>query len=548
MPNFAPATPLRRRRLVLALMLAVLGAGCATVHPAPGAARAAGPRLQIAYAIATPDTIGHLFEVRIDIAGALGDTLRLQMPVWSPGRYARMDFARNVRDASVQDANGHAVRFDRETGSLWRIYPAGAGHVTMRYRVFADNLSGTFSVLDTAHANWNGASLFMYVVGHKPDSVSLAITAPNGWHIINGASTSPDQRQFRFANYDEMIDTPTEVAKHFDVDSFTVDNRLYRVVVHHNGPQNGYHQGFVSAVEKIVRYENTVIAPPPLTMYTFLFNVGYDGSDGMEHLYSTQIQTRAPWTDSASVMATVGDAAHEYFHTWNVKRVRPALLGPFDYSAERYQPSLWVAEGWTQYYGEIGLLRAGLVSKEDYYATLADVIQANLETPGRKVVSARMASFLAPFWDGAATPMRVDRSGSFFSYYTKGEGLALVLDLDIRARTHNTKSLDDALRALKRLTWDAPNASYYLQGRGYTEEDVVRAASEAAGADLTTWFDRYAGGVDDPPFEASLAQAGLRLESQPGSHGTEYTVVEDPNATADQLRVRHGWLTGTVTR
>jgi len=543
MPNGVRARVPRRRPL--ALLVAALAAGCATAHPAPGAGRAASPRLRIAYAIAMADTIGHLYEVRIDIGGSLGDTLRLQMPVWSPGRYARMDFARNLRDESVQDANGRAVRFDRENGSLWRIYPAGADHVTMRYRVFADNLSGTFSVLDTAHANWNGASLFMYVVGHKPDSVSLAITPPNGWHIINGASTSPDQRQFRFPNYDEMIDTPTEVAKHFDVDSFTVDNRLYRVVVHHNGSQNGYHAGFLQAVEKIVRYENTVIAPPPLAMYTFLFNVGYDGSDGMEHLYSTQIQTRAPWTDSASVMATVGDAAHEYFHTWNVKRIRPALLGPFDYSAERYEPSLWVAEGWTQYYGEIGLLRAGIVSKDDYYQTLGHVIAENLESPGRKVVSARMASFLAPFWDGAATPMRVDRA-SFFSYYTKGEGLALVLDLDIRARTHNSKSLDDALRALKRMTWDAPNASYYLQGRGYTEDDVARAASEAAGTDLTPWLDRYAGGVDDPPFAASLAQAGLRLESQPGPRGTEYTVVEDPNATPDQLRVRHGWLTGTV--
>jgi predicted metalloprotease with PDZ domain len=541
------ATTLARRgRRVAAAIAAGLAMACATAHPSPMGERATGPRFRIAYAIAMPDTAEHLYEIRIDVSGSLGDTLRLQMPVWSPGRYARMDFARNVRDESVQDTNGHAVRFDRENGSLWRIYPAGANHVTVRYRVFADNLSGTFSVLDTAHANWNGASLFMYVVGHKPDSVSLAITPPDGWHIINGASTTPDQRQFRFANYDEMIDTPTEVARHFDVDSFTVDNRLYRVVVHHNGSQNGYHAGFVQAVERIVRYENTVIAPPPLKMYTFLFNVGYDGSDGMEHLYSTQIQTRAPWTDSAAVMATVEDAAHEYFHVWNVKRIRPMLLGPFDYSAERYQPSLWVAEGWTQYYGEIGLLRAGLVSTDDYYQTLGGVITANLETPGRKQVSARMASFLAPFWDGAATPMRVDRSGSFFSYYTKGEGLALMLDLDIRGRTHNARSLDDALRALKRMTWDAPNASYYLQGRGYTEDDVLRAASEAAGADLAPWFDRYVSGVDDPPFAEALAQAGLRMQTQAGPHGTEYTVVEDPNATPDQLRVRHGWLTGTV--
>jgi predicted metalloprotease with PDZ domain len=538
----------RLLRSFLALAaIAVLASACATAHPAAPGAERAGPPFTIAYAIAMPDTIDHLYQVQIDVSGALGDTLRLQMPVWSPGRYARMDFARNVRNESAQEGDGRALRFDRENGSLWRVYPSGAHHVVFRYSVFADNLSGTFSVVDTAHANWNGASVFLYVVGHKPDPVTLAVTPPNGWHIINGASTAPDQRAFHFPNYDELIDTPTEVAKHFDVDSFSVDGRLYRVMLHHNGDQHGFHDGFVHDVERIVQYENRVIGPPPLQMYTFMVNVGYPGSDGMEHLYSTQVQTPAPWTDSASFMATLGDVAHEYFHVWNVKRIRPMALGPFDYTTEQYQPSLWVAEGWTQYYGEIGLLRAGVVSKDAYYHVLGRVIQANLETPGRKVVSARMASFLAPFWDGAATPMKVDRPGSFFTYYVKGEGLALLLDLDIRARTHNARSLDDALRALKRLSWDAPNASYYLQGRGYTEEDVVRAVGEAAGADLYPWFDRYVGGVDDPPFADALAQAGLHLVTRGDPEHSQYEVVEDPTVTADQLRVRQGWLTGTVT-
>lgn len=537
---------LHSRLSVVAALVFV--AACATAHPpAAGMARANASPFTIAYAIAMPDTIDHLYQVQIDVQGALGDTLRLQMPVWSPGRYARMDFARNVRDESAQDGDGRTLVFDRQNGSLWRVATDGAHRVVFRYTVFADNLSGTFSVVDTAHANWNGASVFMYVVGHKPDPVTLSVVLPVGWHIINGASTVPDQRAFRFPNYDELIDTPTEVARHFEVDSFTVDGRLYRVMVHHNGDEHGFHAGFVRDVEKIVRYENTVIGPPPLQMYTFLVNVGYDGSDGMEHLYSTQIQTREPWTDSAVVMETLGDVAHEYFHVWNVKRVRPMALGPFDYTIEQYEPSLWVAEGWTQYYGEIGLLRSGVIDTASYYETLGRVIQANLEAPGRKVVSARMASFLAPFWDGAAIPMRVDPRHSYFSYYYKGEGLALLLDLDIRARTHNTRSLDDALRDLKHLSWDAPNASYYLQGRGYTEADVVRAVSEAAGTELGPWFDRYVGGVDDPPFAAALAQAGLQLETSGDPQHPRYVVVEDPRATPDQLRVRHGWLTGTVT-
>jgi predicted metalloprotease with PDZ domain len=545
-----------RRAAALALVTAT-AAACAsaatptpsTANPAPAPAalaRQPRPALDISYTLAIADTAGHYYDVRMDVAGALPDTLRLQMPVWSPGRYARMDLARNVRGETVQNANGQAVRFDRENGSLWRIQPAGARHVTLRYQVFANTLSGTFSVLDTAHANWNGASLFMYVVGHKPDPVRLTVVTPAAWHLINGASTTPDQREFTFPDYDHLIDTPTEVARAFDVDSFRVNDRLYRVMVHHNGDEHGQRARFVKDVEKIVRYENTVIGPPPLEMYTFLFNIGYHGSDGMEHLYSTQIQDPRPWSDTATVLPGITSAAHEYFHVWNVKRIRPIALGPFDYTTEQYQPSLWVAEGWTQYYGEIGLLRAGVVDTAWYYRTLGTRIRMNLESPGRKYVSARMASFLAPFWDGGNPPMAVDRS-SYFTYYYKGDALALLLDLTIRARTSGARSLDDALRDLKKRSWDAPNASYYLQGRGYTEDDVVAAVSEAAGTDMRAWFDRYVGGTEDPPFAETLALAGLRYDVRGEGDDREYVIEEIPGASVAQLRVRAGWLSGTTT-
>jgi predicted metalloprotease with PDZ domain len=395
-------------------------------------------------------------------------------------------------------------------------------------------------VSDTAHANWNGPSLYMYVVGHKPDPVSLTVAPPRGWHVINGESTSLNQHTFRFPNYDRLADTPTEMAPRFDVDSFRVDGRLYRVMSHVNGSQNGQRARFVRDVEKIVRYQNTVLGPPPLDMYTFLVHIGYPGRDGMEHLYSTQVINPLPWSDTAAVLSGITTVSHEYFHVWNVKRVRPAVLGPFDYSTEQYQPSLWVAEGWTQYYGEISLLRAGVVDKASYYGTLGRIIRANLETPGRKEVSARMASFHAPFWDGGAAPMQTDGPNAFFTYYVKGDALALLLDLEIRSRTNGSRSLDDALRALKRRTWDAPNASYYLQGRGYTEADVEQAVSEVAGANMHDWFERYVGGVEDPPFRETLALAGLELVVQ----GGEYIVKEMPGASEKQLRVREGWLRG----
>ena len=516
----------------------MLGAAPLTQAPWP---------LNIAYTIAMPDPASHYFEIELRVSGIRADSVDLQLPVWSPGRYARMDFARNLERFAVSDAHGARVAADEINGSLWRLRTRGHGDVVVSYRMFANTLDGTFSVLDTAHANWNGASLFLYVVNHKQDPVHLTVVAPAGWKVMNGAAANGEQREFDFPNYDQLIDTPTEVAPSFSLDSFSVDGRLYRVMLHHNGPLDSALRGrFVRGVQRLVQTENKVLGPPPLAMYTFLGNAGYKGSDGMEHLYSTQIIFPHVLSDTSVVDDYLGYAAHEYFHVWNVKRIRPALLGPFDYTAERYQPSLWVAEGWTQYYGEISLERAGLVSREHYYEMLGDMIAYNLNRPAHRWVSAREASFRAPFFDGADPPMAVDARNAWISYYEKGEAIALVLDLEIRSRTNGAHSLNDALRALEHLSWEAPKASYYLQGRGYTERDVERAASQAAGADLHDWFERYVGGTDELPFEQALAHAGLTVRVSGDSASRKYVVAPDSNATANQRALRDAWLATTA--
>ena len=530
---------LARLSLPLAFALAAL-----PVAPTSTAAQARSSRapLRIAYRIAMPDPAAHLYEVAIDVDGALGATLPLQLPVWSPGRYAKMDFAKNIQEFSATDARGARLAWDKTDGSRWVVRTGGSRAVRIRYKSFDNTLSGTFSVLDTAHANWNGASLFMYVEGHKQDPVTLAITPPAGWHIMNGDTRTADQRDYRFENYDRLIDTPTEIAPTFLVDSFFVDGRKYRTMVHHNGAAPAaVCTRFVGDVEKIVRYENSVFGPPPLEQYTFLFNIGYAGGDGMEHLYSTQIIDRRPWSgnDTLPVLPGIGTAAHEYFHVWNVKRVRPAALGPFDYTREQYQPSLWVAEGWTQYYGQAALHRSGVTGLDEFYRSMTGIIRANLTAPGRKEVSARMASFHAPFWDGAPQGQATNAANTFFSYYTKGSGLALYLDLYVREKTSNRRSLDDVFEALKRRTWNAPSASYYLQGRGYTELDVERAASEVAGENMHSWFERFVGSTDDLDYDALLAGAGLRLV-----RGDAWRIEELPDATAAQRAVRAGWTSG----
>ena len=515
------------------------------VMQAPAAARP----LRISYTIALPQVTSHLYAITIAVDGLTGRAVNLQMPVWSPGRYGRMDFAKNVQEFAASGTDGKPLQWTKINGSLWRVSPGASRGMRVTYRVFANApMSGTFSVLDSAHANWNGASLFMYVEGHKQDPVSLTVEPPESWTIMNGAVTSPDQRQFQFPNYDLLIDTPTEVAPagSLMLDSFVVDTRTYRVMVHHNGPVSAATRTrFVGDVEKIVRYENSVFGPPPLTEYTFLFNIGFPGGDGMEHLYSTQIQSRRFWTDTAALLPGIGSAAHEYFHVWNVKRVRPAALGPFDYTKEQYQPSLWVAEGWTQYYGEVGLHRAGIEDSAAFYRSMAGLIQDNLTTPGRTMTSARMASFSAPFWDGAPQAQPTNFRNTWFDYYTKGAGLAAYLDLFIRNRTGNAKSLDDAFNNLKQRSWNAPKASYYLQGRGYTEDDVEQAVSAAAGANMHDWFETHVGGTEDMDYDAALGWAGLRIV-RPDSGS--WRIEPLPDATPQQLRVRAGWLTGHSDR
>ena len=514
---------------------------------APGLSGAQSARIE--YTIAMPAPASHLYEISMYVSGVAGRPVELQMPVWSPGRYARMDFARNVQDFTATASDGKALRWEKVHGSRWRVQPGASRSMRIFYRVFANApMSGTFSVLDTLHANWNGPSLFMYVEGRKQEPVTLAVNAPDGWTIINGEVTRPGQRLFHFPNYDVLVDTPTEVtpAGALMLDSFVADNRHYRVMVHHNGAvAQPTRERFVRDLENIVRYQNSVFGPPPIEQYTFLFNIGFPGGDGMEHLYSTQIIDRNPGSEGATVLPGLSTAAHEYFHVWNMKRVRAAALGPFDYTKEQYIPSLWVAEGWTTYYGAVTLRRGGVEDTDAFYRRMATLIQQNLTAPGRTQVSARMASFHAPFWDGAPQPQPTNREQVFFSYYTKGAGLAAFLDLYIRFQTANGRSLNHAFNNLKDRTWTAPKASYYLQGRGYTEDDVEDAVARAAGVSMKDWFARYVGGTEDLPFDDALGWAGLRLV-RPDSGAWRIEEIADP--TPAQLRVRMGWVTGRHDR
>jgi predicted metalloprotease with PDZ domain len=516
-------------RLTLRLsLLVVLTALCCL----PALAGSEQPLAAIDYNLAMSRPAAHLFEVSIKIElarDAPDETLDFQMPRWAPGRYAVFDFAKNVQEfkatagacqPETKCEPGQKLSVTRVDNQTWRVASHNQRQLEVSYKVFGDDLSGTFSQLNEHHANFNGGSIFMYIVGHKQDPVTLKINPPPDWRIINAATAQPNQREWRFPNYDLLIDTPTEIGPDWTMDEFKIDGKTYRVVVHSLGNEGGRRPALVRDIERVVRAETAMWGAPEFESYTFLIHFAADGrsGDGMEHLTSTQIIEPGILSESGTYEDAVDTVAHEFFHVWNVKRLRPVELGPWDFTRPLNTRSLWVAEGITNYYGHLMQRRAGIWNNSQFLRTLSQIVTSVENAPGSRLMSAEDSSLSAPFLDGAPHAQRTNLSNTSVSYYYKGEVIALVLDLLIRGRTGGRASLDDVMRRMyDEFYLKSPQATYYLRGRGYTPEDVERVVSEVAGADFHEFFERYVRGTEVPPYEEALAAAGLRLVREPAA-------------------------------
>ncbi|HEY0083749.1 MAG TPA: hypothetical protein VGB61_13225 [Pyrinomonadaceae bacterium] len=551
---------LARRRAAYAFSLLVLL--CAT-------ASAQDERYNISYQLSMSNPASHLFEVSLTVEPPKAvEAIDVQMPRWSPGRYAVFDFAKNVQEVRAetacprtgQCAQGSVLPVTRVDTQTWRVFPQNAVSrgVTISYKVFANDLSGTFSQLDARHANFNGGSVFMYVVGHKQDPVRLAINAPANWRILNAAASRADQREWQFPNYDILIDTPTEIAPDFTVDEFKVDGKTHRVMVHSFGEEKGARAALVGDIERVVRAEIALMGMPDYESYLFMFHFDPTAprGDGMEHLASTQIISTRPLADKGVAEDALDTAAHEFFHVWNVKRLRPVELGPWDFTRPLNTRSLWIAEGLTNYYGGLMQRRAGIWTDERFLRALAGAIGFVENAPGNRLVSAEEASLVASFIDRTPHYQRTNLAASTVSYYSKGEVIGIVLDLLIRGKTQGRASLDDVMRRMyEEFYLRGPAATYYLRGRGYTGADFERAVSQAAGADMSDFFTRHVRGTEPLPYEEAFAHVGLRLVKSPADAvqtpntaqaqpRQNYRLEEIRDTTAQARALRAAWLKG----
>jgi len=505
-----------RRSFLLAAIAGLLlwtGPG-ARVWTAPVQIPGAFEKISYSLSMSRPAT--HLFEVSMEITAPPGtnpETVDLQMPLWQPGRYSVADFAENVQEFSAKSGN-QPLKFRKTDNQTWQIQTRGNRSFSVSYKMFGNDLSGTFAQLDLTHASFTGGELFMYVVGHKQDAVELQIHPPAGWRVINGRTDVPDQMAWRYPNYELLIDNPTEIGADWTQDEFTVGGKVYRVVIHSRAEVNSAKASLIRDIQKLVTAEVAMWGPPEFDRYTFLIHFAADDHsyDGMEHLVSTQIIRGGVLSEQNTYETTVETVAHEFFHSWNVKRLRPVELGPWDWTRPANTGSLWIAEGLTQYYGTMMMRRAGLWDDSRTLRDLEETITTVENQPGVRLMSAEDASLFAPFMDAEVYNQQNNFYNTTVSYYTKGELIGLVLDLQIRQRSGGRRSLDDVFKQMyDEFYVKAPNATYYLKGRGYTQEDFVRVLSSVADTNMSSFYGRYIRGVEPLPYDEAFAAAGLRI-------------------------------------
>jgi predicted metalloprotease with PDZ domain len=496
-----------RRFLTLALV-----AGAFAVHSAV-AVRAADP---IRYRFSFPEPQHRWMQVEATFTDLPSATLELRMSRSSPGRYSLHDFAKNVYDVHVADSDGRELATTRPDPYGWNV-PEHNGTVTVRYKVFGDRVDGTYLGIDTTHAHINMPAAVMWAHGLDDRPIIVSFVQPAGMHWQVATQLHPAATPFDFTapNLQYLMDSPSEFSP-LAMRQFSVGGRTFRFALHHTGTDIEF-DSYVKDVEKIVRVEGEIFGEYPAYepgTYTFLADyLPYANGDGMEHRNSTVM------TASASIangrLRLLDTVAHEFFHCWNVERIRPKGLEPFDFDRADQSGELWLAEGFTQYYGPLALQRARLV---DLAATARDftgLIEA-VAASGHLVRSAEEMSRMAPFIDGGRTVDRTNWPISVISYYPFGGAIALALDLTLRDRTDSRLSLDDYMQAMWR-KYGKPGGSR----EGYVDQPYTIADAEATLAEISgdrafahDFFARYIQGHDLADYGRLLGRAGFAVRKR----------------------------------
>ncbi|WP_246254460.1 M61 family metallopeptidase [Pedobacter foliorum] len=466
----------------------------------------------------------HYVEMEMNISGLTKDFVDVKMPVWAPGSYLVREFAKNVEGFSAT-ANDKPVKFEKVRKNTWRIYSAKAKSVKIKYRVYAFEVSVRTSFVDASHAFLSSTGIFMYPDGMLNLPNTVKVNPFKGWEKVSTGLEPVSGKPFTYtaANFDILFDSPIEVGNQ-DVFEFTASGVKHEVAMYGGG--NYDKEKLKIDMAKIVDEGTAIYGENPNKHYTFIVHNFATGGGGLEHLNSTVLgASRDKYADQKGYKDFLNLVAHEYYHLWNVKRLRPVALGPFDYDNENYTTNLWVAEGFTSYYENKLTYRSGFFTIEETAQALATAISNVVNTPGSRVQSASESSYDA--WIKGYRPNE-NSNNSTISYYSKGEVVGMLMDIEIAHATKGAKSLDDVMKAMYQ--------EYYKKlGRGYTDAEFKAMVEEISGISFTDFWAKYVNGTDVVEYKKYFGYAGINVVDENEGKSIPYLGVASKKVEGNMI-------------
>ncbi|NEQ76943.1 MAG: M61 family metallopeptidase [Okeania sp. SIO2C9] len=464
----------------------------------------------IQYQVFMPHPESHLFEVSLRVkfeqlspSFQKAGKLDLKMPVWTPGSYLVREYAKHLQDFCAYSENECSLHWQKLSKNHWQIETAGNSEVIVQYRIFANELTVRTNHLDSTHGYFNGAALFFDIPGAEKNSIWIKIIPPKpDWKVATSLPEIPgSDNTFEAVDFDTLVDSPFEIGTH-QLYQFEVQGKAHQLAIWGTG--NAEPEKLIPDIKKIIDMEANFFGGLPYEKYLFLLHISGQGFGGLEHKFSCTLNyPRFSFRSKEKRDRFMQLVAHEFFHLWNVKRIRPKALEVFNYEQENYTPSLWFCEGTTSYYDLLIPFRAGVYDVQTFLQGLGKEITLFLTIIGRKVQPLSESS-----WDAWIKLYRRDANSNNcqISYYLKGAMVSLLLDLLIREKHQNQYSLDDVMRRM----WE----QFGKPEIGFTPEQLKSVIEEVAGVNLDDFFERYIHGVDELPFDEYLKHFGLRLKRE----------------------------------
>jgi predicted metalloprotease with PDZ domain len=488
------------------------------------------PLLQ--YSVSMAEPANHLFHVMLYCKGLKKDTIDFKMPEWMPGYYQIMEYSKEVKNLSAKCKNGKAMPVGEVNKNTWRVIPGKNASFSLSYDVYSDKKFVANNYLDTTHGYIIPAATFLYIYGQLEIPVNLKIIPFSGWKdIATGLTRVPGKiNEFTAPDFDILYDCPILIGKLEELHSFEINGIVHRFIAYN--PGNFNHDLFISSLEKTVKAAIDIMGDIPYSEYTFI-GIG-PGYGGIEHLNNATVSfTGVGLEKPGEMIRMLKFLAHEYFHNYNVKRIRPYELGHFDYDRENRTNLLWVSEGLTVYYEYLIVRRAGLMSEAELLKSIEDNINTIENDPGRQYQSLSQASYET--WDDGPFGNKPGSQDKSISYYEKGPLIGMILDFSIRNATQNKKSLDDVMRLLY---WQ-----YYKKlHRGFTDAEFQQACQDIAGCSLSREFE-YICTTKEIDYSTCLSYAGLKLTERKDSKTgkKKFSLTREDNINPSQQSFFSSW-------